>query len=438
MRPMGQVQFCPPPGAAQYYQARPLMGGQVHPQGVAARPAMPGFPQQMHQQQKPQSPQTPQQQQFRQQHQMHQQMQHMQQRQMQPEARPVGKPQARDARRSEPERDVDRAETELSRTLRSLTKSVVPINKELSEIKAHENGTPPSQSHPALERRLKWIEEDLQRNQARLADAFAKEPTSKDEAAELEALEAEMKAEQQARQNLEAKVSGLESTLMKERAERALSRQQLRQKYEEVIEEMGQRFEGQLKTAKAQLLKRSHRLEEMIKGVFVGVEMRLANGSFAKGGWVPMVVEMRGEDETESQCSWPSRSSGQTDGRSAGQMARGTAPRMNPGSLDRSVPTSDLSESMSGRQLLPSTKLAATDPQNASKALSEMLQHLHQENLELERMNAALASKNSSKQASRIASRNSPAACQTPGGLPQPPGYFRPFVGIGQESFRAN
>ena len=33
----------------------------------------------------------------------------------------------------------------------------------------------------------------------------------------------------------------------------------------QVIEEMGQRFEGQLKTAKAQLLKRSHRLEEMIK-----------------------------------------------------------------------------------------------------------------------------------------------------------------------------
>ena len=31
-----------------------------------------------------------------------------------------------------------------------------------------------------------------------------------------------------------------------------------------------------------------------LEGVFVGVEMRLANGSFAKGGWVPMVVEMRG------------------------------------------------------------------------------------------------------------------------------------------------
>jgi len=297
------------------------------------------------------------------------------------------------------------------------------------EINAQPHAPQPH-PHAYLERRLQWIQEDLQRQQTRLLEeSVPKEDPIRNQERMSSAVEMlkKMQIERRAREALENKIAGLESALMKERAEHNLSVQQMRQKYEQVMSGIGAGFEMQVKSANDRLLRQSQHLEQMLKEVFHNVEHRFANRSFTQQRWTPINLD-KGENGT--MPSWSDvgariaqeQRQGNTQ-RPHGMPSMATVPEAFPshppskpssGSLlvqaNRAAPKSQVGGSMR----LP--KGAQGDSAAISgKALGEMLQRLHQENQELQRVNQELSQQRLSRKGSKEASMTH-SPIQTPGG----------------------
>lgn len=268
---------------------------------------------------------------------------------------------------------------------------------------------------------MKWLEEDLQRNKTRLLQ----EPLPQEDGLHhqetmmaLQKLLEKLAKERQGREELEQKISSLESTLMKERAEHTLSLQQLRQRYEQAMREMGARFEMRLKTSNEQLIKQSQKLEEMLKDVFQSVESRLASGSFSTGAWVPIVLENREHTMMPSWMNVGTRAAEESVLYRNNTTADAESKQVGHGSMlvqsaaQRSPPKGMMGGSL---KLLP--KGPAASGQMSSKAITDILHRLHEENQQLMRTNQELnqrhQSRKGSKEASKNASRNSPIT--TPG-----------------------
>ena len=293
---------------------------------------------------------------------------------------------------------------------------------------------PQPHPHAYLERRLQWIQEDLQRQQTRLLEqSVPKEDPMRHQERMSSAVEMlqKMQIERRAREALENKIAGLESALMKERAEHNLSVQQMRQKYEQVMSGIGAGFEMQVKSANDRLLRQSQHLEQKIKDLFHTVEHRLASRSQNKGRWTPINLD-KGENGTMPSWSDLGARIAQEQRQGNAQRPHGmpsmaTVPEAFPshppskptsGSVlvqaNRAAPKSQVGGSMrvpkSGAQVAQGDGAAIS-----GKALGEMLQRLHQENQELQRVNQELSQQRLSRKGSKEASMTH-SPIQTPGG----------------------
>lgn len=238
-----------------------------------------------------------------------------------------------------------------------------------------------------LERRLQWIQEDLQRQQTRLVEeSLPKQAPREQDMSAMHQMLQRMQVERRGREELESKISGLESTLMKERAEHNLGMQQMQQHYEKVMNDLSSHFEHNLKVSQDNLFRQAQRLEDMLKATFQNVENRLASGAFSKDHWVPISLERDAGGESTTP-NWLTVAGGHGHGHSGlgarkevkdvrRQMVSG--PLVAPGRAKSPMGPGGSMKCSRGGAGGP----GAEEPMMSGKTLGEMLQRLHQENQE--------------------------------------------------------
>lgn len=238
-----------------------------------------------------------------------------------------------------------------------------------------------------LERRLQWIQEDLQRQQTRLVEeSLPKQAPREQDMSAMHQMLQRMQVERRGREELESKISGLESTLMKERAEHNLGMQQMQQHYEKVMNDLSSHFEHNLKVSQDNLFRQAQRLEDMLKATFQNVENRLASGAFSKDHWVPISLERDAGGESTTP-NWLTVAGGHGHGHSGlgarkevkdvrRQMVSG--PLVAPGRAKSPMGPGGSMKCSRGGAGGP----GAEEPMMPGKTLGEMLQRLHQENQE--------------------------------------------------------
>lgn len=275
-----------------------------------------------------------------------------------------------------------------------------------------------------LERRLQWIQEDLQRQQTRLVEeSLPKQAPREQDMSAMHQMLQRMQVERRGREELESKISGLESTLMKERAEHNLGMQQMQQHYEKVMNDLSSHFEHNLKVSQDNLFRQAQRLEDMLKATFQNVENRLASGAFSKDHWVPISLERDAGGESTTP-NWLTVAGGHGhSGLGARKEVKDVRRQMVSGPLV--APGRAKSPMGPGGSMKCSRGGAggpgAEEPMMSGKTLGEMLQRLHQENQELQRVHHELSQQKSRKSSKETSKNHSPI--QTPGKYPQWPLY---------------
>eukprot|EP00930_Biecheleria_cincta_P093392 TRINITY_DN8370_c1_g1_i1.p1 TRINITY_DN8370_c1_g1~~TRINITY_DN8370_c1_g1_i1.p1 ORF type:complete len:445 (+),score=101.91 TRINITY_DN8370_c1_g1_i1:82-1416(+) len=152
-----------------------------------------------------------------------------------------------------------------------------------------------STQQQALEKRIAWLEEDLNLTQSRLRQTYGARAEGGEGLAAMQAtlqqLAEEFSQELSARKVVEEQVAQLEATLAKERADRVQVLNKLCGQLKEVMEEIGMRLESRLVDENSMLMKRSSKIDLALKGLVTCIEERLADGAFSMpGSWVPLAA----------------------------------------------------------------------------------------------------------------------------------------------------
>lgn len=145
-----------------------------------------------------------------------------------------------------------------------------------------------------LERRIAWLEEDLNLTQSRLRQTYGATGEGLEGLGAmqttLQQLSEEFKQELSARKVVEEQVAQLEATMAQERADRAQVLTKLRGQLKEVMDAIGTRMASRLADRNGELVKRSSKIDSALKVLVACIEERLADGAFSTGGWVPLAA----------------------------------------------------------------------------------------------------------------------------------------------------